>query len=385
MPKKHTWIRILKITALIVPALLFIIFLPINDFEDTRRLREFYMEEPESLDVIFLGASDVYAGYSPVLAYEEFGFTGYSYVLSGNYIQLIPGQLIEIHKTQSPKMVVIEITELLKPGGIDDPRFRQFVAGIPFSKNKMDLIRQYGEGERLSYYLPFLANHGNTDFHTIQDNYLSKTAVQKRGYSLLKGSLSFTGSGENWDGEYVEPVNTNGDESRAEIPQEVADNFRNLLTFCQEQGYENILFVNFPHRISLPELYTRYQITNSVGDLIESYGYDFLNLEYVLEDVGIQPKTDFYNNAHMNLYGQYKVTRYLGKILSEQYGIEESTLSPENRERWDNCVEYQHLFYQVFDYEFRTREPDEFGLWMKEDISTLNLLEEVKISGIPES
>jgi len=188
MPGKHNWIRILKITAVIIPAFLFVLLLPINDFEDTRRLQAFYMEEPDSLDVIFLGASDVYAGYSPVLAYEEFGFTGYSYVLSGNYIQLIPGQLTEIHTTQSPKLIVIEITELLKDMEIHDPRFRQFVAGIPFSKNKAELIRTFGEGERISYYLPFLANHGNTDLETLKDNYLSRRAIRQRGYSLLNAT-----------------------------------------------------------------------------------------------------------------------------------------------------------------------------------------------------
>lgn len=383
MSRKRTWLRILKILAVILPALLFVVCLPINDFEDTRRLRQFYMEEPNSLDVIVLGASDVYAGYSPVLAYEEFGYTGFSYVLSGNYIQLVPSQLTEIHRTQSPKMVIIEITELLKPSDINDPKLRKYVAGMPFSRNKVELVREFGIGSSLTYHLPFLANHGNTDFQTLKDNYLSKSAVRQRGYSLLKGSLTFTGSGESWDGPYVEPINTNGDSSRVEIPEQIADNFRDLLSFCREQGYENVLFVNFPHRISQPELYTRYQITNSVGDLIESYGYDFLNLEYYLEDVGIQPETDFYNNAHMNLYGQYKVTRYLGSILAERYGIGETDLSPMSKERWDTCVEYQHLFYQIFDHEFKTRDPEEFGLWMKEDISTYQLLEAAKASGVP--
>lgn len=385
MPQRCTWIRILKIIALIIPVLLFIIFLPINDFEDTRRLREYYMEEPDSLDVIFLGASDVYAGYSPVLAYEEFGYTGYSYVLSGNHMEMIPAQLTEIHSTQNPKLIVIEITELLKEGGIYDPRLRQFTAAMPFSENKINLIREYAQGDQFSYYFPFISNHGNTEWEVLKTDYLSGALVRDRGYSLLKGSITFTGSGENWDGAYVEPINTTGDDSKADIPEEIRDKFLHLFEFCRENGFENILFVNFPHRISQPELYTRYQITNSLGEFIESNGFDFLNLEYYLDDVGIKPKTDFYNNAHMNLYGQYKVTRYLGKILTEQYGIGPSTLSPENKQRWDTCVEYQHLFYQLFDYEFKNRDPEEFGLWLKEDLQTFSLIEERKVSGFPEA
>ena len=385
--KKLVFTRILKMLLLIIPALLFVLLLPINEFDDSRRIREYLLEEPNSLDVVVMGASDVYAGYSPVLAYDEFGFTGYSYVLSGNHIELIPGQLEEVLHSQSPKLIVIEITELLKYGpyaGVKDTTLRQYLAGVPLSQNKLKMIWEYGDRtDLLSYIIPFMANHGNTDIASIMETVRSRDCVQKRGYSLLKGSLTFTGSGENWDGEYVTPYNTNHDDSRAEIPQDVKENFQYLLTYLKEKGLNNVVFVNFPHRITTEELYTRYQFTNTLGDLIESYGYDFINLERELEAVGIQPETDFYNNAHMNLYGQYKVTRYLCNILKTEYGIGESQLSARNKERWDTCVEYQHLYYQLFDYEFRNRDPEEFGLWLKEDAWLDTRLNELRENGLP--
>ena len=378
--KKTQWLRTLKILAVLLPAILLILFMPTGDFEDAYRIQHFYLEEPDSLDVVVLGASDVYAGYSPVLAYEEYGFTSYGYVLSGNYIHLFPAQLEQIQQVQSPELIVIEITEAVHEKTADyDKELRQLVAGTPFSRQKIDLINALGDPEHLlSYYFPFCVHHGSLDLGASIENAKTEARIRSRGYSLLKGTLTFTGSGENWDGPYVTPVNTTNDHSKTEIPPIVAQNFENFLTYCREHSYTNLLFVNFPHRISDEDRYRNYQITNAVGDLIESYGYDFINLESMLDDIGIVPETDFYNNDHMNLYGQYKVTRFLCDILVNEYGVEGRQLSALSKEKWDTCVEYNHLYYALFDREFKARDPEEFGLWLKESDWLLSELEQMR-------
>lgn len=384
--KKIFLARSLKILMLLIPVVLFVLYLPINCQEDTLRIQGYRLEEENSLDVVFMGASDVYAGYSPVLAYEEFGFTGYTYVLSGNHIELIPGQLNDLLRTQKPKLIVIEITELIKGSGIHDPRLYQYLAGTPFSRNKLEMIWDYGIRENcLTYLFPFSVNHGSSDLATILSEYRSAAMMRDRGYTVLKGSMTFTGSGENWDGPYVTPINTSNDLSRREIPGDVEAKFRNLLSHLREQGHGNIVFVNFPHRITTEEMYHRYQFTNTLGDLIESYGYDFYNLETQSDAIGIQPETDFYNNTHMNLYGQYKVTRYLANLFRTRYGIGETRLSPENRQRWETCVDYQHLYYDLFDYEFKNRDPEEFGMWMKEEAWLIEKLDSLRSDPLPRS
>ena len=94
--KKTLWIRAVKLTALLLPALLFMLLLPVNDMADTPRIQGFYMEQEDSLDMVLIGSSENYAGYSPVLAYEEYGFTSYPYVLSATDFSLFEIQLDEI-------------------------------------------------------------------------------------------------------------------------------------------------------------------------------------------------------------------------------------------------------------------------------------------------
>lgn len=371
----------MKIIALALPVALVVLLFPINDFGDTPRIRNFYLEEPNSLDVIILGSSENYAGYSPVLAYEEYGFTSYPFVFSANAFSLFEAQLDAVLRVQSPKVIVVDIGELINTGRNSDTVFRELMAGIPFSLHKVELIHEYGDSQQiLSYYFPFIVNHGNSDVKTLWQYIKENAAIRQRGYSLLKGAITFTGSGETWDGPYVTPMNTSGDHSMAELQPEVVEVCQQVLAVCGKHPEIQFLFMNTPHRITTQERYLAYQTINAVGALIEESGYDFINLECMTDTIGIVPETDFYNNHHMNLYGQYKATRFLCDILTNEYGLEASRLSPENQEKWTTCVAYQHLYYQLFDEAFKARQPGEFGLWLQEDAWLLTTLEEMRLA-----
>lgn len=381
MNSKTIVIRTIKIIALLLPAALLFLLFPVNDFGDAPRIQNFYLEEPNSLDVIILGSSENYAGYSPVLAYEEYGFTSYPFVFSANAFSLFEGQLEEVLRVQSPKMIVVDIAELIYPERDSDTVFRQFMAGIPLSRHKIELVHKYGDPEQiLSYFFPFYVNHGKSDLKTLWKYKEENAGVRQRGYSLLKGTVTFTGSGENWDGPYVTPINTSGDHSTVELRPEIVEACQRVLDACRKHPEIQFIFINSPHRITTEERYLAYQTVNAAGALIESGGYDFINLESMTDEIGIVPETDFYNNHHMNLYGQYKATRFLCDILTEKYGLKPGQLSAENQAKWDICVEYNHLYYQIFEENFQSRKPDEFGLWLQEDAWLLSKLEEMKQS-----
>lgn len=379
MRKSRTfWIRSLKIFALLLPVVLFILFLPVNNSEDTRRIRDFYREEPNSLDVVLLGSSDVYTGFSSVLAYEEFGFTSFPYVYASNYIGLIPYQMEDVFLVQSPKLLVIEITEAMnaRPDTYDF-RLRQYIAGIPSWQRRHQLIQALGDREEglLSYYFPFSLHHGSATPGVLWENAQRERMVSQRGYSLLKGVRTYTANGSEAE---QPPINTTGDFSGATPLPHVTENFTALLEYCRSEGIENILFVSFPHRIVNETVQIRHREFNAVGQLIESYGYDFINLENHLDDLDIHLEDDFLDDEHLNLYGQYKVTRYLSRYICENYDLGESQLSEEGHLRWQECVEYQHLYYTAFDEGFRAAKAGAEPEWMEEDARFLKILEGMK-------
>lgn len=380
--KKLTWIRAGKLAALAVPALLLMLLFPVNDYADAVRIRNFYLESPNSLDVVVLGSSEDYAGFSPVLAYEEYGFTSFPYVFSANDFSIFAEQLEEVLRVQSPSMIVVNIGELTTLRPHDDTVLREFLAGIPLSAHKVSMIRKYGDPkEILSYYIPFIVNHGKADRRMLGDYLKTNAAVHRRGYTLLKGAITFTGSGENWDGPYVTPINTSGDHSTTQLWPEVIAQCQTVLEACGKHPEIQFVFINSPHRLTTEERYRDYQRINAAGELIEEAGYPFLNLESMTDEIGIVPETDFYNNHHMNLYGQYKTTRYLCRILTEQYHLEPRDLSSADRERWDTCVSYRGLYERLFEEEVASRQTWEDGRWLQEDAWLLTRLEEMKREG----
>lgn len=377
--KKTVWVRIGKIAALVIPVVLLILLFPVNDYDDSVRIRNFYLETPNSLDVVVMGSSEDYAGYSPVLAYEEYGFTSYPYVFSANDFSIFEEQLDEVLRVQSPKMIVVNIAELINLRTHDDTVLREFLAGIPLSWHKIQMIREYGDSEEiLSYYFPFIVNHGKADRQTLADYVQTNAAVCCRGYSLLKGTITYTGTGEYWDGPYVTPRNTSGDTSIAQLQPEVIEQCRDVLDVCRKHPDIQFVFINLPHRITTESRYREYQEVNAAGALIEKAGFDYINLESMTDEIGIVPEADFYNNHHMNLYGQYKATRFLCDLLTRNYDIELRAISPKDQARWDTCVEFSKLYYQLFEEGFRSRQSVEDGRWLKEDASLFKAIEEMK-------
>ena len=71
-------IRTIKITSFLVVFALALLFLQnfVLCHIDHNKLRidGFYLEDEKSIDVVFTGASELYAGFCPALAFEKFGF-----------------------------------------------------------------------------------------------------------------------------------------------------------------------------------------------------------------------------------------------------------------------------------------------------------------------
>ena len=76
-----------------------------SDNADYRNLKCFYMEEPDSLDVVVLGASEIVNGYSAAEAYRTEGFTSYPFAISVNSVLLWKYELKEIEKRQTQEVL----------------------------------------------------------------------------------------------------------------------------------------------------------------------------------------------------------------------------------------------------------------------------------------
>ncbi len=360
---KRNVMRTIKLIALVLPVVMLMAFTSygaLGGERETLAIRQFYLEEPDSLDVVVLGASEVFAGYAPGIAYDKYGITSYGYAISSNHIQLFQSQLEEISRTQSPSLIVVDLNGALyqdTPTAADSV-LRMYVEGMPLTRNKIDTIRQFGDQEHLlSYYIPFITYHGEMNAAAHVSRVISQAMIDLRGYSLLKGEVSYVDDPVVGDLRDVK-----NDDSTVPLSGGIEENLVDFLEYCRENNYENIVFTQFPHLITEEYAYHRLKIANSIEPIIRAYGYDVLNFDKQLEEIGLDPYMDFYNTEHMNVRGQRKFTEYFADILVNDYGVQPRELSEKSRENWEESAMYTKLFYAFFE-EMKQNENWDQMLW----------------------
>lgn len=365
---KQTITRLLKILALIIPVALFVSFMQSYVFcyldQTTERVRRFYQEEEHSLDVVFMGAGDVSTGFAPGLAYEQFGFTSYLYTLDANPATLYKSQLKEVLSTQQPQAILVELNGFLYEDSYqrEDVRLRNYVEHIPFSLNKLDTIYHYDTTGKLCHLVPFLRYHGDwTKGNRLREMYQWK-AVTAKGPAKWKGITSCTKIAP------FDPAILQG--PNPSVPEEniiARENLIDFLEYCKKENLSNIIFVRFPHRNHA----SFSDAVSYVEAILATYGYPLLNLEEQVHEIGLDFDTDFFDDEHTNIFGQEKLTAYLGGYLVSEVLEAPIRQTEANKKHWDECAAAYKVYH---DYNYAMIEKG-FEAWPGEDPYEMMLIE----------
>ena len=361
--KRVYLLRFAKITAFLLALLILIEVLPQTIFlrqdHDVRRIRGFYDEPENSLDVVFIGASDVYRGYSPAQAYKQYKFTSYLYGEASLPCTLYLTILKEILCKQNPQLIMVEVS-----GFIDAheeymhsvvPYFN-LLEGMPNSQNKREMIANYEVKNIPSILFPFFRYHGTYRLKTIPDslNYLLK---EKGKPSCLKG---------------VQLVSTNMSDCPiytppAEYPASdllgtANDALLEFITYCKEMHLENkVIFVRFPHRMDNNQSQERFERANKLESIISKNGFQYLNLEKCTDNYSLNFSEDFQNSEHLNIFGQLKLTDYLGNLIINQYHVIPMKQTDLNNENWNNSANVIEYFNNFMKKETKKRSDETFS------------------------
>ena len=113
------------------------------------------------------------------------------------------------------------------------------------------------------------------------------------------------------------------------------------MDYCKEQGIENVLFIRAPHRQKLASA-----TSAELEKVITEAGFDFIDCDKISDQIGIVDKDDYYNEDHMNVFGNEKFTRYLSNYLVENYNIKPDH-SDEVDKQWEKCVDYTNDAFDI--------------------------------------
>lgn len=313
------------------------------------RVKGFFLEDADSLDVVYLGASEVYSDIAPGYAYERDGITSYLFATQANTILNYKSQLKNILSRQKNALIVIELNGALYDEDelTKEANLRNYSDHAPLDFDKVEYVAKNVGENQLEYLFPLLKYHGtwSDTEHAGGDEALYRRTVadnQSRGYSCLKGVL-------NWPLRFKSPtpsLNSTLPDS-ANKKQPLADtaekSLRELLEYCKSEGLGNVVFARFPHIVT-ERTYDRFERNNTVGEIVAEYGYDYLNFERDFAATGLDEDADFYNLDHLNVYGQQRFTAFLTDYLKEHYALESHALSVEQKEEWQTCADYYEAY-----------------------------------------
>lgn len=343
--------RLLKIGSLMLAVVLLLLFLQeyvlCRNDHNRGRVKGFYLENQDTVDVVLIGASEVYAGYAAPYAYSKFGFTSYPLATQSNTILNYLACVKEAVRTQHPRLIVIEINgALYNDSNLDtEVNLRYLSDSMPDSENKRELTERFDFYQPEDDVFPLIRYHDVwKDFPSGLDWATTQLMSSFRGYYLLRGAATIAQIYHEKEKLYNQEL---AEYASKPITKRCRAALTELLEYCKNENL-NVIFTRFPHLINKKGL-LRYCRSLDAAELIRSYGFEYIGMDEMFEELGLDAYHDFYNVEHLNLYGQQKVTDYLGSMFVDRIGEGSTRLSDSERREWTESVRYYGAYYALAD------------------------------------
>lgn len=323
-------------------------------------------EEKNTLDVLICGTSHPARGILPMEMYESYGIKSYNLATSAQPLEATYYILREAIKTQKPKVVIWDISNLYLDD-IDSSYWKMVMDEMLIGENKKLLATEYmvnfnneEEDESLVDLLfPLIQYHARwkelteQDFNLIRSN---KHYFGKGGQiaSVIYGGISvgdmnsmadelmrnttkdmYEYSGEEFRVFHEEDILHHGDVVGSDMEWVLK-----IKQLCDANDIQ-LLAVKVPSVYAPASYSSAWTIEkyNRTRMLCEEYGIVYYDLLYDADISFDQEKDSRDAGKHLNLYGAQKVSANLGNYLKEHYD-----LSEERNEQWDkDLMSYQKV------------------------------------------
>ena len=270
---------------------------------ELQRLHGFLGEPDDTIDVIFLGDSEAYSGYSPLEMWDTCGFTSYICAISGCSLDDGYAFLLEATAHQHPKLVVMEAL----------PAFRKMSANDSL----------FTEG---TLFFPVFSVHNSWKCMTPQRllspvvyNYRQPNRGYKPDHTIFAQEIK----------NYMKPS-----DKTAEIALFNRIYLDRIVRYCKGNDIP-MLILSCPSPKNWN--YARHEAMQAYAD---SAGVSFLDLNLALTEIGLDGQTDFRDEKgdHLNHYGAVKTSAYLAPILAQSYDLPDHREDPAY-ESWGDAFE----------------------------------------------
>ncbi len=293
---------------------------PYSGSASRKNICGFYAEPQDSLDVVFVGSSSVFAFWEPMEFWEDYGVASYNFAAGTMPPQFIRDSIEEIRKTQSPELFVVDLRPFTVAengyyletdvANMDhDVPIRNVVDNFKYS---LDRFRVIDEGipeeyDRLPYFFDIIKYH--TEWPRLFDAQ-SLAFWRNESHDSLKGfklvdkvkKVKFYDQSEVTE--------------RREMTERLNGTLSELLDYCRDEDLDVLFLVN-----SYCQKKKEKKVYNYIADVVAEYGFDFLNTNDYYEEIGLDYETDYYDQSHVNIFGADKYTEFVGNYIMSHWEL----------------------------------------------------------------
>ena len=206
----------------------------------TRNIR-YSQAAPDSIDVLCLGTSELYAAYDPIVTYEEAGITGYNFAITFRCAMTAYYQLLYALEYQTPDIVLCDFSCLfddMKPHE-QESIYRKVVECMPDKALKEQMIREIcavdDTQSYLSWKFPLLRYHTMWSELTAE-NFQPDRQLDDAYPSYQKGSMLYEAVYEGTD--EITPDLWNHTEALDTFSEFSVGYYNRIIELCQSKGIE---------------------------------------------------------------------------------------------------------------------------------------------------
>ena len=292
-------------------------------------IREYYLSAKDH-DVIFIGDCEVYANFSPITLWEEFGITSF---IRGGPQQLIWQSYYLLHDTlrfETPQIVVFNVLAMQYNEPQSEPYNRLNLDGMQFSSAWLRAVaasKTEDEGW-LSHLFPLFRYKERWRELSREDftYFFGNPRVSVNGFMIRSDIMP---------ADFIpDPIRradyTFGDKAYYYLERMVA--------LTKANDIELVLVkapVLFPHWFDAWDA--------QMVEFAEAHGLLYINFLEHMDEIGLDFSTDTFNaGLHLNVFGAEKVARFFGNILTDNFDLPDHRGRAEAVEVWNELSRLYH-------------------------------------------
>ena len=306
-------------------------------------MRDMYKQEKNTIDVLYVGDSNVYTGISPLEIYNNIGVTGFSASTPQQDIIASYYVIKEFFKKQNPKVVMLETGEFFTlREHFTELGMRSEIDFMNSGFDKLDILNDeclnLSLQDKIKYLLPLIRFHDRYQRLTEFDirKLVKKAEISYKGYlydiKTEKYKYKLKNNYQEYKNYLEEHNKSDIENSDLKIPGYVDEKINLLIQFCKENNSELIL-LTMP--ITDDRAIEKHEI---IQNYAKEKGLKYVDFNMETADP-INWETDTQDKGqHLNIKGAEKVGNYISKYLTENFEFENKKEKPEYK-KWNEVLQ----------------------------------------------